>query len=323
MKLMRYVVVGDVGLDTILTLDERQPELCQVNGGELRLAAGQKVPAVASHQTIGGNAANVAVGLDRLGSEVRLVSHVGADWAGQQIKQRLLAEGIDISAVTNVSVGSNHSTVLLCEGERTIVSYHSDGAYRLDRLRKDDWLVLCSMGQQANDLLKRALGLDLPLVYLPGTRQVYGPRSLNQRLIKRAELLIVNQEEAQVLLDARVGDPVILARRLLDIGTREVVITSGRHGAVAAHATGIWHGSVWHRAPRVDPTGAGDAFAATYLWSRLSGSVIPEALRRAAINAGSVVSEYGATTGLLKRTAIARLLKTETVTVRQESHERS
>lgn len=319
---MRYVVIGDIGWDTILTLDEQVADLCRVTGDELRLAVGQKVPATASHQTIGGNAANVAVALDRLGNEVQLISHVGDDWSGQQIKQQLQAEGLSVSGVTRSDHSSNHSTVLLCEGERTIISYHTVGAYQLGRQRADDWLILCSMGEKGPETLKKALSLDRPLVYLPGTRQVYGAQSLNRRVMKRSELIVVNEEEAQVLLDTRVKDPVILARRLLDVGVREAVVTNGRHGAVAAHASGVWRGSVWHGAPRVDPTGAGDAFAATYLWSRLSGSLIPDALRQAAVNAGSVVSEFGSTTGLLKRTTIARLLKTEQISTRKESYER-
>jgi len=125
------------------------------------------------------------------------------------------------------------------------------------------------------------------------------------------------------MLDTRSHDAVILASRFLDIGAREAIVTNGVHGAVAAHSSGIWHGSVWHGASRVDPTGAGDAFAATYLWSRLSGSVVSDALKVAAFNAGSVVAEYGANAGLLKRTTIQRLLKSETVTVRKETHERS
>jgi len=320
---MRYVVIGDVGLDTILTLDEQASDRCRVVGDELRLAAGQKVPATASFQSLGGNAANVAVALSELAAEVRLISHVGTDWSGRQIKSSLAEAGVDVASVALSQHGSNHSTVLLCEGERTIISYHAVGPYRLDKLRRDDWLILCSMGKEGAKALDRALALDLPLVYLPGTRQIQGSSTRNKRLIKRAELVVVNLEEAQTVLDTRAHDPVILARRFLDLGAREAVVTNGRHGAVAAHSSGNWHGSVWHGAQRLDPTGAGDAFASTYLWSRLSGATVPDALRAAAFNAGSVVAEYGSTTGLMKRTTLRRLLKTEVVTVRREGHERA
>jgi len=320
---MRYVIIGDVGLDTILTLDEQAHDRCRVIGDELRLAVGQKVAASASYQSLGGNAANVSVALNRLSSEVRLISHVGQDWSGKQIIKCLDDEGIKTSSLSVSRSGSNHSTVLLCEGERTIISFHGDGAYKIDKLRRDDWLLLCSMGEQANRAIDQALGLELPIVYLPGTAQVNGSFARNKRIIKRSEMVVCNLEEAQTMLDTRSHDAVILASRFLDIGAREAIVTNGVHGAVAAHSSGIWHGSVWHGASRVDPTGAGDAFAATYLWSRLSGSVVSDALKVAAFNAGSVVAEYGANAGLLKRTMIQRLLKSETVTVRKETHERS
>lgn len=318
---MRYVVIGDVGVDTILTLDEQNPELCSLHGDELWLAAGHKLPATASHQSIGGNAANVAIALSRLSAEVKIVTHLGKDWAAETIKRILQDEGLKLETTGQSAGGTNHSTILLFEGERTIISYHAVGDYPPERPRHDDWLILCSMGANGGSALERALKLDLPLVYLPGTKQVYGSRRLNARILKRAELVVVNEDEARAMLDVPAHDPVILARRLLDTGVREAVITSGIQGAVVAHASGIWHGGVWHGVPRRDPTGAGDAFAATFLWSRLSGSSLNEALKVAAINAGSVVAEFGSTTGLLKRTTLARLAKTETVTVRQEKNE--
>ncbi len=319
---MRYVVVGDIGIDTILTLDEHQPDRCRVERGELCLAAGQKIPAVASHQTIGGNAANVTFALDRLGSDVRLISHVGDDWSGKRLRSILQDEGISTDGLSRSKEGTNHSTVLLCEGERTIITYHAVGDYKLDKLRLDDWVILCSMGEKGAQVFDRVLALESPIVYLPGTRQVNGSRTRNRRVIRRSEIVVVNLEEAQTILDARTKDPVILASRLLEWGAREAVVTSGKYGAVAAHETGIWQGSIWHQARRVDPTGAGDAFAATYVWARLAGSAVAESLKMAAINAGSVVADYGSTTGLLKRTKIAQLIKDQNVTVHKETHER-
>ncbi len=75
------------------------------------------------------------------------------------------------------------------------------------------------------------------------------------------DLLFANLSEAQVL--AGNGEPAELATRLLDL-SGQVVIKLGAAGAVWADRTGLVHGSA-HTVEPIDPTGAGDAFAAGFL----------------------------------------------------------
>lgn len=45
----------------------------------------------------GGNTANVAIGLARLGVDVKLIAKIGVDFHGQYLKELLAAEGVDVS----------------------------------------------------------------------------------------------------------------------------------------------------------------------------------------------------------------------------------
>jgi ribokinase len=61
-------------------------------------------------------------------------------------------------------------------------------------------------------------------------------------------------------------------------------------------------------APPVDRTGAGDAFASTFVVALATGKSIEEALRWAPINSMSVIQKVGAQAGLLKENELEEWL---------------
>ena len=85
---------------------------------------------------------------------------------------------------------------------------------------------------------------------------------------RRAGLLLPNAEEAAVLTGAR--DPEAAAWALAKDG-REVVITLGKEGALWSDGERVERGRASPAPARVDSTGAGDAFTAGWLASRLGG----------------------------------------------------
>jgi ribokinase len=114
-------------------------------------------------------------------------------------------------------------------------------------------------------------------------------------LLGPVDLLLPNAEEAALLTGE--ADPAVAAA-VLTSHAQEVVVTLGPGGA-------LWceDGSRGVRVP-ADPvvdspesTGAGDAFAAGWLHSRLGGAEPPVALRAACALAASVVGRPGARPG--------------------------
>ncbi|TYB64919.1 hypothetical protein FXF51_20145 [Nonomuraea sp. PA05] len=95
-------------------------------------------------------------------------------------------------------------------------------------------------------------------------------------------------------------DPGVLARLLLELGPREVVIKLGREGAY------VTDGSVALRVParavsEVDPVGAGDAFVAGYLSGRLDGLDLAGRAERAVTCGAFAVATWGDWEGLPRR----------------------
>ena len=111
--------------------------------------------------------------------------------------------------------------------------------------------------------------------------------------IERAHVLLVNEREAQLLTGA--DDPAEAARRLGELIPR-VVVTLGAGGAVEldggelVRAEGV-------RCQAVDTTGAGDLFAAAYVWADLAGAGPYDRLRWAVLYASLSVGVSTAVAG--------------------------
>lgn len=114
------------------------------------------------------------------------------------------------------------------------------------------------------------------------------PKELRE-LLRRVDLLIINEEEARDLSGhrsmARVG------RALMALGPRRVVVKQGEYGALLFDEHGIFHAPAYPVEDVVDPTGAGDTFAGAMLgWLEAQGEVTPARLRRAVVVGSAVAS---------------------------------
>jgi sugar/nucleoside kinase (ribokinase family) len=110
-----------------------------------------------------------------------------------------------------------------------------------------------------------------------------------KRLLKKVDLLIVNDAEARMLTGER--NAVAAARRLRAMGPRIVVVKKGEHG-VYVYAGHFEFGYPAFPVERVvDPTGAGDTFAGAFFgFISKSRKADEKTLRRAAVYATVLAS---------------------------------
>ena len=114
--------------------------------------------------------------------------------------------------------------------------------------------------------------------------------ALRQFLTDHVDILFANEDEAISLVESDHPTSVQTLAGLVD----EVVGTRGPHGSVICHAGQQLSVDAMPQGPVVDTTGAGDLFAAGYLFGRthsynahLSGQI-------ASLLAGEVISHIGA-----------------------------
>ena len=255
------VCVGDPFLDLIFRGLPGMPVL----GEELLATKLVVVP---------GGMANVAYGLGRLGLSAVVCAPIGTDPAGRFLSQLMADAGVTWRGT--VADSTPVTVALPAIGDRALVSVMPPPSVDAETLA---------------GISARAVIVDLPSVPMlpslaaaPSVYAVVGdpevamlagrmPASLDG-----IHALILNEREAGRLTGE--GDARAAAARLAGLGTTAVV-TRGGEGAIAAEPDGRSVEVPALIADVADPTGAGDLFAAAYVWADLAGRPLDERLRLA------------------------------------------
>jgi len=111
-------------------------------------------------------------------------------------------------------------------------------------------------------------------------------------LFGKIDGVVINDSEAKMLTDE--SNVVVAADKVVEMGPTFVVIKKGEHGALIRHRDGYAALSAYPARKVVDPTGAGDSFAAGmmgYLANHVEGTPSLKDLR-VAMAYGTIVASY-------------------------------
>jgi sugar/nucleoside kinase (ribokinase family) len=295
------LVVGDIVTDIVA-----------VQSGAL--AVGSDTAASIS-LTGGGSAANTAAWLSTQDTVVGLAGVVGTDIAGDDRINELTAAGVDCQWVRRSSAAPTGSVIVLAQSsERSMLC---DRGANLLLIPSDVDKALSGMDPAHVHLSGYTLldGTSLPAgrhalaaasargittsvdaASAAPLRRVGGATFLDW--IRGTDILFANLDEAHALLDELASsdrgwvDPVRLAVRLARVA-RYAVVKLGSDGAIWADASGAVVRVPAVPARLLDPTGAGDAFAAGLLATWLTGSPIEACLTAATRLGARAVSVVG------------------------------
>ena len=310
--MLDIISIGDATIDTFLFIHDI--EISEIKGQKKAIISwGDKLPVDEFHRTVAGNAANNAVGASRLGLKAAFYTVLAHDVGGREISHKMQKEGVSTRyIVIDEKHGTNASTVLSFKGERTIFVYHEHRDYKLPNFVPASWVYLTSMAngfEKINkDLAKYIDKYEVKLGFNPGTFQLRKGVKANDLILKRTEVLSLNVEEAQSWVGENGRDPEELCKKLIHLGPKSVVLTDGRRGAYSYSSEGFYYLPEFP-GPRIEATGAGDAFTTAYITALFYGLPHKEALRWGPVNAGSVVMQVGPQAGLLTKKEIEAHLK--------------
>lgn len=287
------LVVGDINFD-ILVRPERAIE------------RGTDVPAQIVRRP-GGAAANVAVGLGRLGVSTTLVGCVGDADSGPVI-ELVRAAGVHL-ALRTVRAARTGAIVAIIgpDGERSMAS---DRGANLTLQEADvpeeliaghrhlhvSGYALLDPGPRSAALtaIRRALALGRTVSLDPASVapiQAYGAARFRAD-IEGISLLLPNADEALALTGSAQVDE---AARVLALSYPVVAVTCGSEGALWAERAQLLRRPAAAAAGAViDTTGAGDAFTAGLLAARLAGRDPSSCLDTGLRSAAQVVARWGA-----------------------------
>ena len=306
------ISIGDPTIDTFIIV--KDVEVKEIGGEKKAIINwGDKLPVSGFYRSVAGNAANNAVGSARLGLNTAFYCVVAHDTGGREIVHKMEKEKVSTRyIIKNDKHPTNNSIVLSHNGERTIFVYHEHRNYELPNFVHSAWVYLTSMGHGFEKIYKHlAHYLDkykAKLGFNPGTFQLRAGPKKNQIMLERTEVLSLNVEEAQSWVGESGRDPETLCRKLCELGPKAVALTDGRRGAYSYSEQGFYYIEEYP-GPRLEATGAGDAFTTAYIAALIHGLPHSEALHWGPMNAGSVVQQVGPQAGLLHKHEIEAELK--------------
>lgn len=302
-------IIGDTSLDEFLIIDQPEADLhCYKNKLELCLAFGKKIPIKRKYYFFGGNAYNVAVGAHFFGLKVSLVTTVGANPQGQALINDLREKKISTSLIhRDVKADNNHSVILIYQGERTILTHHEELEYNFQHLPDSHWFYLTSLKTQDQSsyqlILKKVDSERAKLVFQPGTLQLQLGLGGLKSVLAKTDIFIANREEYELLLGQDNNRENLLIN-LAHQGPKICLLTENIKGALAFDGQNFYEIEAMVSPHPLDPTGAGDSFAASFVAGLINQKTIAESLQWAVINAKSVVEDFGATQNLLTKEEI-------------------
>ena len=259
---------------------------------------------------IGGAEANVAAACARLGLRAALISALPADHAwGDRTVRELTGHGVDCAGVLR-RPASRMGVYFLEYGAaprpvRVLYDRRDSALSRLvpaevdwDLVRRARLLhltgVTAALGENLREVLRRAVdeavSAGVPVSFDVNYRsRLWSPeqaRGFLQEILPRLRYLFVGADDAEVIFGLA-GSPAAVLRRLRDLAPGAIIaLTLGETGsAVLADDTSVLRPSRLYTVTVVDRVGAGDAYAAGFLWASLTGRTM-----QGAVDAGTALA---------------------------------
>ncbi|OGN15321.1 MAG: hypothetical protein A3J47_04150 [Candidatus Yanofskybacteria bacterium RIFCSPHIGHO2_02_FULL_43_22] len=258
----------------------------------------------------GGGGTNTAVTFARQGLKTSCVGAIGNDFNGRDLIAELVQEGVNTEYFQiNKDGRTAYSVILVHEsGERTILSYKGEGQnFDVKKIPFDKfntrWLFLDSLGGHY-DLLETAVNWavknGVKLATDPGGKELDHGLEKLKPLLKYFSIVKMNQEEAAKLTGISYEKEEEIFKLMDEVIDGVFLMSKGPDGVVASGGEDIYRAGV-PDSPVVERTGAGDAFSSGFVAEYIRSEDIVKAIQFATANASSVVTQYGAKAGILKR----------------------
>ena len=284
-----------------------------ITGKGICFNLGSKVDVKDIYLSSGGGGTNTAVTFAKQGFKVAYCGRVGDDLSGQEIIKELKNFGVGCQFVFKTKLKPTNCSVVLNSGlkiDRTILVYR--GASELlgkkdipwSKLRTE-WFYLAPLsGKLCNiteDIVNFAYRNKIKIVFNPGNSQLSLSPEILKRIIKKVNILVLNQEEASLLTKISYQKEKKIFKKIDKMCPGIAIMTKGPGGVVVSDGKKLYRAKP-AKTKVIDRTGAGDSFTSGFVSGFIqSKGNIEYAIQLGTANATFCLRELGAKQGLLRK----------------------
>ena len=258
---------------------------------------------------IGGGGTNTAVSFSRLGLKTAYLGKVGDDDNGKKVLSLLKKEKINFVGLVDSKEQTGYSIILDSIGQdRTILTNKgANNNLRFGEINKKKlkarWFYFSSMMADSlitlDHLAHFAHENEMNIAFNPSSYLIKENKNLVLHILAKAKILLFNKEEAELLCGPHeIHEIKKMLKKIHQMGPDIVVITDGANGCYASDKLHFY--SIRPRKTKViETTGAGDAFASSFLTGFIKKREMDFALRMGMANSEAVIQHIGAKENLL------------------------
>lgn len=289
---------------------------------------------------IGGAEANVAAACARLGLRTALISALPADHAwGDRTVREMTGHGVDCAGVLR-RPGSRMGLYFLEYGlaPRPVRVLYDRKDSALSRLLPDevDWRlvrgarlvhlsgVTAALGENLRAVIRRALdeaaAARVPVSFDVNYRsRLWSPkeaRDFLSEILPRLGYLFIGSDDAETVFEFTGAPEQVLGRLRQLAPAATIALTLGEKGSAVLAGGAVVRPSRLYSVSPVDRVGAGDAYAAGFLWATLSGRPPQQAVDAATALAALKCTIWG-DVPLVTRAELDELLASDSAEIRR------
>jgi ribokinase len=258
-------------------------------------------------EACGGSAANVMVGLARLGCKVGFIGKVANDREGNLQIDCFKTEGVDIHGIIQAKQGKSGTVLGFVDKKGARALYINSGVNETIEPRELKWEYISQTkflhitsftGEKSFRTQKKLLGSLPSNVYVsfdPGS--VYAQKGFKaiEPLIRSSHVMMPNSIELELLT----GETEFTkgAAMLIDMGVKIVAVKLGSKGCYVTNGQEKQMIQPF-KVQTVDTTGAGDAFCTGFLYGLINDNNLLECGRLGNFVASRSITKMGARAGL-------------------------
>ena len=276
----------------------------------------------------GGKGANQAVQCARLGADVTMVGQVGGDDFGKAMVANVAAAGVNTDHITvdegeasgvaqillEVTDNGAQNRITVCPGANFTLTVEDLAWLKAEIGNYDLLMMQFELPMEVVETVAEwAHDAGVPVMVNPAPAA-----PISERLLRCATFLSPNEHEAAAIAGrsirvdetgANMDDIGAVAAVFREKGVRNLIITLGENGSIAAGPEGISHTDCVKMPHVADPTAAGDSFVAAFCTGLCAGLPQQEALAFASHAAAITVSRMGAQPSLPTVREVQELLR--------------